>query len=140
MSQAISGAAQQVRDIEFLGIQVRVHDVGAGEVCEFTAQPGPLAPPHRHAWSETHYVIEGEMEYMVGGEVHRVPAGGFLSIPGDALHALSASTPVRWLELTGDAHPSEFFELVSREANDLPPDMEKLAALAARYDVEVLAG
>jgi hypothetical protein len=36
--------------------------------------------------------------------------------------------------------PVGFFEKVSREANDMPPDMEKVGAIAAEYDVELPLG
>lgn len=141
MSQALTDASTDVRDIEFLGISVQAHDIGEGQVCAFTAHEGPLAPPHRHAWPETHYVIEGTMEYMVAGAVQRISAGGFLTIPGNTVHAISAASPtVRWIEITATARPADFFAQVSREANQLPPDMEKLVPMAAPYGVELLPG
>jgi len=141
MSQALTDARADVRDIDFLGISVRAHD-GAAQVCAFVAQEGPLAPPHRHAWTETHYVLEGEIEYMVAGAVQRVGAGQFLTIPGDTVHALSAVAPtVRWLEITpAGTAPADFFAQVSREANELPPDMERLVPIAAQHGVELLLG
>jgi quercetin dioxygenase-like cupin family protein len=139
MSQALTDAGSGVRDIDFLGIAVRVHDAGAGEVAEFTGVEGPLAPPHRHAWTETHYVVEGEIEYFVGGATQRISAGGFLTIPGNTVHAVTAVSPrVRWVEVTAAAKPSAFFARVSRDANQLPPDMEKLTPIAAEYGVEVV--
>jgi quercetin dioxygenase-like cupin family protein len=141
MSQALTGARADLRDIDFLGMNVRAHDTGSGLVCVFTAQEGPIAPPHRHAWPETHYAIEGEIEYLVGDAVHRVGSGGFLTIPGDTVHAITGVSPVvRWAEFTATTAPADFFERVSREANELPPDMEKLGPLAAQYDVELVLG
>jgi len=143
MSQAVTDARGDVQEIEFLGIAVRVHDLGDGEICEFTAPAGPIAPPHRHAWPETHYVIEGEIEHTVGDTVHRVGPGDYLTIAGDTVHPSNAVTPVRWLEFTGTAKPSRFFAQISREANDPPVDlaaMQKLAAIAAQHDVELLLG
>ena len=144
MSQATTDARSDVRDIDFLGMQVRAHDTGDGQVCEFRAQAGPIAPPHRHRWAETQFVVEGEMEYMVGGAVHRVPAGGFLTIPGNTVHAINAISPsVRWIEFTTPVGPADFFEDVSREPGIDPTkleDMMKLGAMAARYDVELVLG
>ena len=139
MSQALTDASAAVREIDFLGMAARAHDTAGGQVCELTARQGPIAPPHRHPWPETHYVIEGEIEYVVAGALRRVAAGGFYSIPGNTVHALSAVSPTaRWLEFTTPVGPADFFEQVSREANELPPDMAKVAAIAARYGVEVL--
>jgi quercetin dioxygenase-like cupin family protein len=121
---------------------IRAHTPGDRQVVEASGVEGPIAPPHRHRWSETHYVVEGEMDYWVSGATHRVGAGSFFTIPGDTVHALTAVSPsVRWVEITpGDSDPVGFFETVSREANELPPDMEKLGVIAARYGVELLLG
>jgi quercetin dioxygenase-like cupin family protein len=144
MSQALTEARGDVRDIDSLGMHVRAHDTAGGQVCEFTGQEGPIAPPHRHAWSEVHYVVEGELEYMVAGATHRVGAGGFLTIPGDAVHAIGAVSPsVRWLEFTTPGGPADFFEEVGRETDIDPTQLEgmqKIGAIAARYDVELLLG
>lgn len=144
MSQALTDAYTDVRDIDFLGMAVRAHDTGDGQVCEFRAQAGPIAPPHRHAWQETHFVVEGELEYMVGDRVHRVGPGGFLTIPGSTVHAVSALSPaVRWIEFTTPVGPADFFEEVSREPGIDPTQLEsmvKLGEMAARHNVELLLG
>ena len=140
MSQAVSDPRIEAQDIDFLGIAVRAHRGVDSVVCEFVAPPGPLAPPHRHGWAETHYVIEGEIEYMVAGAIRRLGTGSFLTIPASTLHALTAVTPVRWIEISPDDRPAQFFAQVSREANELPPDMEKLVAIAAQHEVSVDLG
>jgi quercetin dioxygenase-like cupin family protein len=144
MSQALGQTSSAVRDIDFLGMKVRAHDTGGGQVCEFSAAQGPIAPPHRHAWSETHLVLDGELEYMVDGEVQRVGAGGFLTIPGDSVHAINAvSDSVRWVEFTVPIGPADFFEEVSRTPGLNPADMDdmmRIGAIAARYDVELVLG
>ena len=140
MAQAALDVNGDVREIDFLGMTIRAHTPGDRQVVEASGAAGPIAPPHRHPWSETHYVVEGEMEYWVSGATHRVAAGGFFTIPGDTVHALSAvSDTVRWIEMTpADSDPVGFFSKVSREANELPPDMEKLAPIAADFGVELL--
>jgi quercetin dioxygenase-like cupin family protein len=143
MSQAAGAAQSDVREIEFLGMPVRSHQGEVGQVNEFAAQAGPIAPPHRHAWAETHYVLEGEIEYMVAGETHRVGAGGFLTIAGNTVHAVSALSPVRWVEFTAPSGPADFFAEVSAHSDLDPTQMEgmqRIGEIAARYEVELLLG
>ena len=46
---------------------------------------------------------------------------------------------MRWVEITSaDSDPVGFFAKVSREANELPPDMERLAPIAAEFGVELV--
>ncbi len=143
MSQALTDARGDVREIVFLGMPVRAHDTGNGPVCELSAAAGPIAPPHRHPWPETHYVLEGAIDYMVAGATHTVSAGQFLTIPGNTVHALSAGVPARWLEITSPVGPADFFEEVAAEPGLDPSTLEgmqRISAIAAPYQVELLLG
>ena len=48
--------------------------------------PGYLAPKHTHPGEEIIYVIEGVLEYDIGGTVSRVKAGDVLFVPAGTIH------------------------------------------------------
>jgi quercetin dioxygenase-like cupin family protein len=61
---------------------------GALEMFVFNAPPGMQGPPpHSHPGAEeTFHVMEGEMEFTVGGTVHRASAGTTLHVPRGVVH------------------------------------------------------
>jgi quercetin dioxygenase-like cupin family protein len=48
--------------------------------------PGYVAPKHTHPGEEIIYVIEGVLEYDIGGTVSRVKAGDVLFVPAGTIH------------------------------------------------------
>ena len=48
--------------------------------------PGYVAPKHTHPGEEIIYVIEGVLEYDIGGTVSRVKAGDVLFVPTGTIH------------------------------------------------------
>jgi len=43
-------------------------------------------PKHQHPWPHINYVLEGEGELFLGGQVERVKPGSYAYIPGNTLH------------------------------------------------------
>jgi mannose-6-phosphate isomerase-like protein (cupin superfamily) len=61
---------------------------GAYALFEATAQPGTGPPPHvHHREDEAFYVLEGEYEFLLGGDALRAGAGSLLYVPKGTLHA-----------------------------------------------------
>jgi quercetin dioxygenase-like cupin family protein len=48
--------------------------------------PGYVAPMHTHPGEEIIYVIEGTLEYEIGGKKSRVKAGDVLFVPAETPH------------------------------------------------------
>jgi quercetin dioxygenase-like cupin family protein len=48
--------------------------------------PGYVAPRHTHPGEEIIYVIEGTLEYEIGGKPVRVKAGDVLFVPAGTVH------------------------------------------------------
>jgi quercetin dioxygenase-like cupin family protein len=48
--------------------------------------PGYVSPKHTHPGEEIIYVIEGMLEYDIGGKVSRVEAGDVLFVPAGTVH------------------------------------------------------
>src|SRR5215203_4409986 len=49
--------------------------------------PGYASPRHTHPGEEIIYVIEGSLEYEIGGKTVRVKAGDVLFVPAGTVHA-----------------------------------------------------
>jgi quercetin dioxygenase-like cupin family protein len=49
-------------------------------------EPGHAPMPHHHPFEQIVYIVEGEMDFHVGDQVHRVGAGQLLVIPPDVMH------------------------------------------------------
>ena len=48
--------------------------------------PGYVAPKHTHPGEEIIYVIEGVLEYDIGGTVSKVKTGDVLFVPAGTIH------------------------------------------------------
>ena len=52
---------------------------------------------HSHPQPELYFGLEGAVDVMINGTIHRLKPGVALFIPGDAVHGvLAADQPVRW--------------------------------------------
>jgi len=45
-----------------------------------------FTPKHDHPWPHINYIIEGEGELMINGEINPISAGSFAYVPSGALH------------------------------------------------------
>lgn len=133
---------------ELLTLKVAGEDTdGAFAVAEEITPPQGGPPPHVHSREdETFYVLEGELEFMVGDRTIPVTAGSVVYGPRGILHAFKnvGATPSRMLVLITPAGLEKFFEEVGEPATDpssLPPigpeEIERLLAAAPKYGVEI---
>jgi len=111
-------------------------------IFEDEVPPQSGAPPHLHrTQDETHYVLEGQFEFVLGERKVNADAGSVVYVPRTTVHAftntgtqkgkiLFIETPAgpleRWLEEVGEpvSDPSS--------PPEGPPDMDKLQASAQR--------
>ncbi|MEV6713889.1 cupin domain-containing protein [Lentzea sp. NPDC051208] len=95
----------------------------------------PGARPHFHkTFSESFYVLEGEITLLDGEEWVTAGEGDFLYVPPDRPHAFrnDSDSPVRMLILFSPGIAREEFFLEVREAKNLSPD--ELVAFYERHD------
>jgi len=118
-------------------------------VMEMTVPPGWGPPPHTHDGSESVYVLEGNVRYHIGGETYEGGPGTFFHIPpgveenfepasDDTIRVLVLYTPGgvdRFFAEAGE--PAQRRELPPR--SEEPPDVERLAGIAAKYGMELRA-
>lgn len=102
---------------------------------------GDGPPLHRHPWATWELVLDGDLRAVVGDDELRLGAGDFLYTPPDTPHTYVVESDAA--RLVGFNLPGGRFEGLQREAEPLfaaedGPDMERLVALAADHDVEIL--
>ena len=117
---------------------------------ESIQKPGSEPPLHvHHTMDETFMVLEGEMRFMVGGQIHAAPAGSFVFAPRGIPHtfkikstfvrAVAICTPSgfeEWFQTLGT--PAKSFELPDRIEPPSQAEVRKMIALATRLDTEIL--
>lgn len=119
---------------------------GAYSMFEVAVPPGDGPPLHvQHHEDECFYVLEGEFEFLADGGTAK--AGSLVYIPKGSLHTYKnvGGVPGRLLAIhtPGGVHESFFEEIGEEEdeekpsAANLPPDIGKIIAVAARHGIEV---
>jgi quercetin dioxygenase-like cupin family protein len=118
---------------------------GAMTVMELWMPAGMGPPPHTHAGSETVYVLEGRLRYHIAGEVHDGAPGSIFHIPAGTLENFEPVEESRILITYAPGGIEQFFAEAGEPAGsaelppapDVPPDLERLASIAARYGVDI---
>ena len=122
---------------------------GAYSLFEVATQPGTGPPPHiHHREDESFYVIEGDYEFLIGGEALRVGAGSLLYVPKGTLHAhrgVGESVGRMLVTQTPGGLYEYFFEEVGKPVDDEEgslvfeeqPEVGRIVALAAQYGIEI---
>lgn len=98
------------------------------------------APAHSHPWDELTYVLEGEIEFVVGGEEGRGGPGTIVSLPRGVPHTLRVPEgTARYLMVTLGARSVAFLREIG-EAYAAGPTLERLVEIAARHGVRPAGG
>ncbi len=116
-------------------------------VMQMTIPPGMGPPPHTHPGGESVLVLEGQVRYHIGDDVHEAGPGSFFHIPADtvenfesandkAIRILVVYTPGgidRFFAEAGE--PAERRELPPR--SEAPPDLERIASIGAKHGLNI---
>ena len=135
---------------ELMTFKVSSEDTGGMyALTDSVVPPQGEAPLHvHHREDEAFWVLEGELEILVGEDTFRASAGSFVHLPKGVRHAYKnvGMRPARFLTLIVPGGLEKLFEEVGKPATDLsfpPPfeeeDIERLLALAPRYGAEILS-
>jgi mannose-6-phosphate isomerase-like protein (cupin superfamily) len=135
---------------ELMTFKVSSEDTGGMySLTDSLVPPQGEVPPHIHyREDEAFWVLEGELEILVGEDTFRVEAGSFVQLPKGVWHTYKnvGMRPARFLTLMVPAGVEKFFEEVGKPATDpsSPPpfgeeDIERFLAVAPRYGVEILS-
>jgi quercetin dioxygenase-like cupin family protein len=145
-------AREEGRAVWFLGTLVMVKATGeqtggAFGLIDNVMPAGFASPYHTHRnEDESFYVVEGEMSLYVGGERVKAGPGAFVYGPRGVPHGfeVEGTEPARILLQNHPAGFEGFPVEVGEPAEQLvlpeaePPDMERLMAIAAKHDIEIL--
>jgi mannose-6-phosphate isomerase-like protein (cupin superfamily) len=112
---------------------------GHFEITENKLPPGnPGTPPHIHnSVDHAFFVLEGVVDFQVGGRVVHAGPGACLFAPKGLAHRFSnpGSEPGRWLQIDSvGGREGMFKELAQRLPNDAPPDPAVMLEVLAKYD------
>ena len=119
---------------------------GAFALLEEVTPPQGGPPPHMHTREdETFYVLEGELEFVVGGRALLVSAGSVVYGPRGIAHAFRnvGPTPSRMAVYITPAGLEGMFEEFGEPVTDPssppegPPDIERLVAINRKHGVEM---
>jgi quercetin dioxygenase-like cupin family protein len=122
---------------------------GAYSLFEVVTEAGSGPPPHvQHREDEAFYVLKGEYEFLVEDRTIDAGAGSLIYVPKGNLHAhINVGEGIGRLlvsQTPGGLH-ERFFEEIGEETKDAftplgsedPPDMERIAKIAAEYGIEI---
>jgi quercetin dioxygenase-like cupin family protein len=139
-SKVVPATAGQVLSI--LGEQVVLKLAQPDTAGQFTLleqfnTPGSGIPPHIHTHEdETFLVLEGRVEFNIGGDTHTLGAGDIAFAARQVPHTFRvvSDTPARmFITLTPSGIEGMFRELAQLPAG--PPDLAQVAAICGRYGV-----
>ncbi len=108
--------------------------------------PGP--PPHiHHNYKESFLIVEGEMEFMVNGEVKVLKAGEALDVPPETLHTFNnkSDKPCKWVNIHSPKGFRQFFEKMgvptdteNAQMNSVDPAViQKVIQTAPDFDMHI---
>ena len=112
---------------------------------EYVMEPGTEGPRrHIHRqMAEIFYVVEGEIELIIGDEKITAQAGATALVPKEEIHAFSNPGKQRSVLLImfcpADSREKYFEGLAELTKDGQPPDQEALRELMRKYDTEPVA-
>ena len=110
---------------------------------EWTVPAGFSTGLHVHrVQEETFYVLDGECEWHIGGEVIRAKSGTFVFIPPGVPHNIGNTSDRQArmiMTVSPPGHEHYFEELAEVVSTGRPPDTKVIAELRSRYDTDQLS-
>jgi uncharacterized cupin superfamily protein len=124
-------------------VTAKIHswDGNNNYVFRMVSPPGSGIPPHVHTIEdELVYILEGELEVMIGGDTFKASAGDCLNFVRTVPHAytITGSTNAKtlWYVSPGKSFEDFFGELSKFPPG--PPDIEMLNSLCEKHGMKFL--
>jgi quercetin dioxygenase-like cupin family protein len=102
-----------------------------------TVPKGLGAPPHMHPWDEAFYVLKGEVEISLNGEVHQLSTGDYILVPANTAHSFKGLSDEEGLMIAFESpsHSHKFFQEINENIQSMPEDLEKMLDIGERHKV-----
>jgi mannose-6-phosphate isomerase-like protein (cupin superfamily) len=114
---------------------------GGFSLVEHPMPPHALAAPlHRHSREDEYsFVLEGRVGALLGDEIVFGEPGDLIFKPRNQWHTFwnAGDQPASLLEIISPAGFERYFEELTELPTDGPPDRDRIAAIAARYGLEL---
>jgi quercetin dioxygenase-like cupin family protein len=118
---------------------------GAVTIMHMTIPAGMGPPPHTNPGAESVYVIDGTVTYHIAGEMIDGGPGSLFHVPAGTLEWFEPTSTARVLVTYTPGGIDKFFAEAGEPAQrrevppppTAPPDVERLAAIGARYGMEI---
>jgi quercetin dioxygenase-like cupin family protein len=97
------------------------------------APAGKMGDPHSHPNEQWIYVLEGEFEFRIDGQVHSVGAGGLIYVPANRIHqgGATAARDAVFFTCKDASHGLHGFKAVAgREAQMVAPTRTRVRRAA----------
>jgi mannose-6-phosphate isomerase-like protein (cupin superfamily) len=127
-----------------IGVRFLIDGIESGGGFSLVEHPMPprklAAPLHRHSREDEYsFVLEGRVGALLGDEVVYAEPGDLIFKPRDQWHTFwnAGDDPARILEIISPAGFEGYFDELVELLAAGPPDPATLAALAARFGLEV---
>ena len=130
-----------------LSVLLKAEDTGGLlSLLKVTEVKGLEPPPHTHTREdEIFYLLNGEIEFFVGGKTYKATAGDCMFLPRNIMHSFKVITEQSdvMMLLTPGGFEKYFIEM-SEKAPELkqpprpagPPDIPRLIATANKYGIQ----
>jgi quercetin dioxygenase-like cupin family protein len=104
---------------------------------EMTDTVGGSAPAHSHPWEETFYILEGELEVLIGNRYETISAGAVAHFPANAVHAFKIVSPVaRVLIIVSPTIAEAFYREAGARITSFPPDPIVVQEICEKYNLQ----
>lgn len=129
--------------LNVMGDQVRVlvspNQTNGYAITLVQGHEGDGPPPHRHAWDESFFVFEGEVEFVIDGETKVAVPGTLVHFPAGTVHSFQFGTGgAQIVEITGmGSRAIEMFTAIDREIPVDNQDGAKIAEVLRSSGVEL---
>jgi quercetin dioxygenase-like cupin family protein len=108
---------------------------------EVFLQRGPEGsgpPPHSHPWDESFFVLNGQIDFGIGGESTTASPGTLVHLPAGTVHWFRFGRGGgEVFSMTSRLGASKLFTALAREVAPVDPDLGKLAEVGARHGLTV---
>jgi quercetin dioxygenase-like cupin family protein len=105
---------------------------------EMSEHEGGGAPVHSHPWEETFYILEGEIEMLLGDRREVFGTGSVVHVPANAIHAFRVCSPIaRALVITAPGNVEAFYREAGAKLTSLPPDPIVMQEIAEKHQLHL---